>query len=124
MNWKQLYTSATEEERLYILLHMLQTIEARQNKIIFTGNHIIRNRRRNAVQPFHFIGEKRGRYTISRVASIFTIWVAIFATAFTSILIAIHAPAHFATQILFFPITAIIFVFLFKPKRQQLIAKS
>lgn len=124
MNWKQLYTSSTEGERLETLIHMLQVIEARQNQIIFTGNHIIRNRRRNATQPFHFIGEKRGRYTISRIASLFTIWVAILATAFTSILIALHAPPHFTTQILFFPITAIIFIFLFKPKRHPLTAES
>jgi len=137
MNWKQLYTSATEQERLEIMLTMLQAIETRQNKIIFIstpspngalapshlgrvgeGLGFIRNRRRT--NQYHFINDQRGRYTISRIASIISILASLLTVSTATLLFAIHAPAHVALQILFFPATAIIFIFLFKPKRQML----
>jgi len=70
MNWKQLYTSSTEAERLEVVLNMLAVIEARQNKIIFTGTTIVRNRRR--VKKFHTLNDQRGRHIIARAASIIT----------------------------------------------------
>jgi hypothetical protein len=116
MNWKQLYTSATEEERLTILLHMLQTIEARQNKIIFTGNNWVRNRRR-INHHIHLINERRGRHLIARIASIITILAALFAVSTATTLIILHAPINTAMQLIFFPISSILFIFLFKPRR-------
>lgn len=120
MNWNQLYTTSTEQERLETLINMLQVIEARQNKIVFTGNHIIRNRRRNTTQPFHFIGEKRGRYQISRIVSVISILASLFSVSGATLLFAIHTPTYISLQVLFFQSTAILFVLLFKPKRQML----
>ena len=120
MNWKQLYTSSTEEERLEAVIHMLAAIEARQNKIIFTGNAILRNRRR-LPRGYHMLGaDQRGRHTIARAASIVSIWASLFAVSTATLLLALHAPPFITTQLLFFPATAILAIFAFKPKRQPI----
>ena len=57
MNWQQLYTTATPAEREEILILMLQTIEARQQRIILARGRLLRERRRAA--RLHFIRDRR-----------------------------------------------------------------
>ncbi len=119
MNWQQLYTSATPEERLEIMLSMIRIIEARQNQLVFTGNKFVRNRRR-LPRGFHMVGaDQRGRHTIARAASIVSIWASLFAVSAATVLLALHAPPFIAAQLLFFPATAIIAIFAFRPRRRQ-----
>lgn len=117
MNWKQLYTTSTEEERLHTLLHMLHAIEARQTKIIFTGNHIVRNRRRTTA--YHIIGERRGRHLITRIASTISILASLLCVFIFATLTILYTPSHIAVQILFFPITSLLAIIAFKPKQKR-----
>ena len=57
MNWQQLYTTATPAEREEILILMLQTIEARQQRIILARGRLLRERRRAA--RLHFVRDRR-----------------------------------------------------------------
>lgn len=57
MNWQQLYTTATPAEREEILIMMLRTIEARQQKLILARGRLLRERRRAA--RLHFIHDRR-----------------------------------------------------------------
>ncbi len=58
MNWKQLYTSATPEERIELYMLMFQTIEARQNKLILAKGRLI-HERRDPFPKFHRVGGER-----------------------------------------------------------------
>lgn len=57
MNWKQLYTTATPAEREEILILMLQTIEAREQRLILARGRLLRERRRAA--RLHFVRDRR-----------------------------------------------------------------
>lgn len=57
MEWKKLYTTATPAEREELLILMLQTIEARQQRLILARGRLVRNRRRAIIA--HFIGDRR-----------------------------------------------------------------
>jgi hypothetical protein len=62
MNWNQLYSSATPEERLEILIAMIRTKEARHNKLILAGTRLIRERR-DPFKKYHRIGwDRRSPY--------------------------------------------------------------
>lgn len=123
MNWKQLHTSATPEERLELLLHMLQTIEARQRRLVFTGHRWVRNRRGH-FPGAHFLNDRR-RHTRARVASLLT-FVTVLVTVSAVTWAAALASPQSAGPILFFHITALLGVLAFKPNtlRMQPLAQN
>src|SRR5262245_44185988 len=59
MNWKQIYTSATPEERLQLVVKMLEAIEVRKRRYVLAGWRIIRNRRRQQIKTYHRVGGDR-----------------------------------------------------------------
>lgn len=116
MNWKQLHTSATPEERLELLLHMMQTIEARQQRIVFTGRHWLRNRRQG--YQAHFLNDRRGsRHNIQRAASLITFGAVLCTVSIATIAVTIQTPLHVGGPVLFFYATSLIGVVMFKPRR-------
>lgn len=70
MNWKQLYTTATPAEREELLIMMLQSIEARQNRKVLVRGRLLRERRRETIA--HFIGDRRLQSIIRRRK---TLWI-------------------------------------------------
>lgn len=60
MNWNQLYTTCTPEERLQMMLQMIRTLEQRERRLILVGGRVLRNRRRALTA--HFIGDRRIYY--------------------------------------------------------------
>jgi len=116
MNWKQLHASATPEERLELLLHMMQTIETRQQRIVFTGQQWVRNRRQG--YQAHFLRDRRAsRHNIKRAASLITFGSVLFTVTVTTIAVTIQAPPHIGGPVIFFYATSLLGVIMFKPKQ-------
>lgn len=112
-NWKRLYNHTTQEERLEAILILARTIEARQNKRIFVHGQLVFERRR--LQSAHFIGDRRGRYPISRAASLITFVIVLITVSVATWAVAFTQPIHIGAPAMFFHITALMGVFAFKP---------
>ena len=113
MNWKQLHASATPEERLDLLLHMLRAIEARQHRTVFTGRRWVQNRR----GPFpgaHFLNDRR-RHTRARAASLLVFAAVLVTVSAATWAAALLSPLHLAGPMLFFHTTALLGILAFKP---------
>lgn len=123
MNWKQLYASATPEEKLELLMHMMQTVETRQQRVVFTGRHWLRNRRQG--YQAHFLNDRRsGRHNIQRAASLITFGVVLFTVSVATWGIVLSTPVHVGAPVLFFHVTALMGVYAFKPYRLRSTAIS
>ena len=59
MNFRQLHTSATPQERQETIEQMLQTIEARQHRLVIVNGRLIRDRRSVNFRCAHFLNDKR-----------------------------------------------------------------
>jgi hypothetical protein len=70
MNWKQLYTAATPEEREELLLEMFRVHEARQNRKVLVRGRLLRERRRETIA--HFIGDRRLQSLVRRRKTLWT----------------------------------------------------
>lgn len=112
MNWKQLHASATPEERLELLLRMMQTVEARQQRVVFTGQRWVRNRRQG--YQAHFLNDRR-RHTRARAASLLTFGVVLVSVSAATWTFALSVPIHVGAPALFFHVTALMGVLMFKP---------
>lgn len=116
MNWKQLHASATPEEKLELLMHMMQTIEARQQRIIFTGRHWVRDRRQG--YQAHFLRDRRaGRHNLQRAASLITFGAVLCSVSIATIAVTIQNPLHIGGPVVFFYVTSLLGVVMFKPRR-------
>ena len=114
MNWKQLHASATPEEKLELLMHMMQTVEERQQRVVFTGRRWVRNRRQG--YEAHFLNDRR-RHTRARIASLLTFVVVLVTVSVATWGIVLSAPVHVGAPVLFFHVTALMGVYAFKPYR-------
>jgi hypothetical protein len=131
MNWKQLYASATPQEREAMLLSMLRTIEARQNTKVIARGQIIRERR-GSFRGAHFLNDRRssspklrssiwGRLgggprpvfllsfmTILAIGSI-GVWISFF-----------ELPPAYAAPLMLFHLVALSAILVIKPYRRNL----
>lgn len=118
MNLKQLYTSATPQERDELLLLALQKIEARQNIKVIARGQIIHERR----GPFagaHFLNDRRRRL-IPR-----PLFLASFMVILTAVSLAIwisffFIPPAYAAPLMLFHLTALITLLAVKPYKPRL----
>jgi hypothetical protein len=118
MNWKQLYTSATPEERLKIFMLMLKTIDERQRKVVFTGNHWVRNRRRG--YRAHFLNDRRGRHVIARTVSLLSFAAVLVGVSAATWQVVVNSPTHVGGLMLFFHATSVWAVLAFRPYKNRL----
>lgn len=113
MNWKQLYTSATPEERLQMITDMLNAIDERQRRVVFTGNHWVRNRRRG--YRAHFLNDRRGRHVIARAVSLLSFAAVLVGVSAATWQVVLNSPTHVGGLMLFFHATSVWAVLAFKP---------
>jgi hypothetical protein len=132
MNWKQLYTSATPQEREAMLLSMLRTIEARQNKLVvisplsksaldlgrgrgwgliherrgpFAGAHFLNDRRRRLIPRPLFLAS----FMVILTAVSLAVWISFF-----------FIPPVYAAPLMLFHLTALITLLAVKPYKPRL----
>lgn len=115
MNWKQLYNSATQDERYQLIEHVLRAIDARHQRIVFTGNRWVRNRRRG--YQAHFLNDRRGRHTVARIASLLTFAVVLLGVSAATWQVVLNSPTHVGGLMLFFHATSVWAVLAFRPFR-------
>jgi len=116
MNWKQLHTSATPEERLELLTQMLRAVEERKQRVVFTGRRWVRNRRQG--YQAHFLNDRRSsRLNIQRAASLITFGAVLVTVSVATWGIVLSSPIHLGAPVLFFHVTALLGVLAFKPNR-------
>jgi len=114
MNWRQLYTASTEEERLELLFEMHRRIEARPKPIVLAGGRLRRERRRERIA--HFIRDRRGRYAsraLLRTLFLFTLGTVSFGVW----LVALHVPREIAAPLVFAYDVMLIALLLIDPAR-------
>ncbi len=113
MNWKQVHTSSTPEERIETITLMLQHIEARKKHQVLAGGRLIRERRR-AKQPYaHFISDRRRRMSPRTYMTLFTI--AISAVTVSTFAISKHIPLGPGAIIMLLYELALLLLMLGKP---------
>lgn len=114
MNWKQIYNLSTQDERYQIIEHMLSVLESRQQRVVFTGNRWIRNRRRG--YQAHFLNNRRGRHTRARAVSLVTFVVVLVTVSAATIGALRLTPINISLPYLFFYATSVLSVVMFKPR--------
>lgn len=119
MNWKQLYNSATQDERYQLIEHMLRAIDSRQQRIVFTGHRWVRNRRRG--YRAHFLNDRRGRHTLTRALSLLTFAVVLVSVSVATWALVVNVPIQIGMPVLFFHVTSLMGVLAFKPYRSRTI---
>lgn len=118
MNWTQLHTASTEEERLELLLHMLHTLEARQSPIILAGGRLRRERRSERVA--HFIRDRRGRQLNRAIPR--ALYIFILGTVFFTLwLVALNIPPEFGAPLVFTYTVMLTAFLLMDPARVTLV---
>lgn len=115
MNWKQLYSFATHDERLDLLFRMMQIVEEREHKLIFTGRRWLYNRRRG--YQAHFLNDRRGRHILSRAASLVAFGSILVTVSIATFALILHAPPQLSGTALFFYTTSMLGMVAFKPNR-------
>ena len=114
MNWKQLYTSATPEEKLEALTRMLRAVEERPQRTVFTGRRWVRDRRQG--YQAHFLRDRRvGRHNLKRAASLIAFVVVLLTVSIATWTVVITAPIQYGAPVPFFHLTALWGVYAFKP---------
>lgn len=119
MNWNQLYTTATPQERDEMLLLMLQTLEARQQRLILARGRLLRERRH--AQRLHYLHDRRTprpqRLTRTLLRSI-TLFIAI-TVSITTWLIAAHIPPMYGAPLLFGYDLLLLTILVLKPYKRM-----
>jgi hypothetical protein len=115
MNWKQIYTASTPEERIEIMAEMFRKIETR-HQLIFTSGRLIRDRRNHA-KLWHMIGDRRGRIdTIQKFyLSLFTF--ILLTVSVSTWLIALNAHPELSAKLFLTYNLILISILLIKPYR-------
>ena len=114
MNWKQIYTTLTPAERIEAAILILQTIEARKRRLVFTGARFIRERRR-PYPSAHYINNRRNRWRLIPKMTI----AFILATLTAGLLIvSLNIPASYAVPLNLIYQTCIIALLYLKPARR------
>ena len=118
MNWQQLYTTATPAEREKILILMLQTIEARQQRIILARGRLLRERRRAA--RLHFVRDRRIPPVTRTTRNLLrTLTMFILSTiSITVFLVSAHIQPMYGAPLLFGYALLLIALLLIKPTQR------
>jgi hypothetical protein len=115
MNWQQLYTASTPAEREEILILMLQTIEAHQQRLILARGRLVRNRRQKLIA--HFLGDRRLAPRPTHITQF--IFLFILATLSVSTwLIASHIQPMYAAPLIFGYNLLLLAILTYKPHRR------
>jgi hypothetical protein len=61
VNWKQIHTTATPQERGEIAMLLLARIEAHNGRVLVLPHRLVRERRRFPAR-YHLVNERRGRH--------------------------------------------------------------
>lgn len=96
MNWKQLHTLSTPAERAETVALILQTIEARQSRLILVRGRLLRERRRRQIA--HFIGERRRSSALARAVAVFNFLAILLILTITTALFVLFAPPQLAVN--------------------------
>lgn len=115
MNWNQLYTSTTPEERLEATLHMLRAIEERQQRLVFSRGRLVREKRGN-FPGAHFVHDRRRlRPRLTRMVSLFSFAFTLITVSVATWLFVLHAPSQLAAIALTMHIAMLSIILYFKP---------
>jgi len=118
MDWKQLHNSSTPEERFELLMQMMQVIDERQNRVVFTGAGWVRDRRRG--YQAHFLRDRRtGWHTLIRAASLLGFAFVLLTVSAATFALALTAPPQLSGPVLFFYATSMLGVVGFRPSKVE-----
>ena len=119
MNWNQLYTSSTSQERLETVLHVLCTIEERKQRLVLARGRLVREKR----GPFpgaHFLNDRRRlRPRLPQILNKLA-FVSILLTVSTATwLFVLYAPPQLAAPTLLLHLVGLSAVLVIKPYKQK-----
>lgn len=116
MNWNQLYTSSTPEERLEAVMLMLSTIEERKQRLILSRGRLVREKRGN-FPGAHFINDRRRlRRSLPSTISKLSFGFILTTVSTATWLFFIHAPSDLAAPTLLFHLVSIMAILLIRRK--------
>jgi hypothetical protein len=113
MNLKQIYSSATPEERLEILLDATKPIESRKEKLILVHGRLIRERRQ-LILSAHFVHDRRSRIKPRAVLAGYFLFVFLIASVGVA-LSTFHFPPAYAAPLVLVYLTAFCAMLIIKP---------
>lgn len=102
-----------------MITDMLSAIEARQRKVVFTGERWVRNRRQTHKRA-HFLNDRRGRYTLTRAISLLAFVVVLVTVSVATWAYALTTWNASGAIAIFFHVTALWGVLAFKPYRLRM----
>lgn len=117
MNWKQIHTSSTHQERVELLVDILHVLEHRQHRILLVNGRIIHERRR--VQRWHYINDRRDSHRSwlrhIYLSAIIAILVLISTTTW---LISLNTSPLYGTILIIFHNLILLSIWIIKPYRR------
>lgn len=115
MNWNQLYTSSTPEERLEAALLMLSAIEERKQRLVLSRGRLVREKR----GPFpgaHFLNDRRRlRPRLSEAITKSMYLFILLTVSVATWLFVMHAPAQLALPVMVLHLVGLMAVLIIKP---------
>jgi hypothetical protein len=116
MNWKQLYTSATPAERCEAADLLLQAIEYRQHKWVFSKGRLLRERRR--AQIAHFINDRRRPISWARVTYLAAFGTILWTLNLTLVMVVPRIELSIALPLVALYELGLLILLYFKPQRR------
>jgi hypothetical protein len=117
MNWTQLHTSSTPEEREETTLLLLRTIEERRQRLVLSRGRLVREKRGN-FPGAHFINDRRRlRRTLPRILTRLSYIFILLTVSVATWLFVLYAPAQLAIPTMLLHLVGLTAVLLFKPYR-------
>ena len=114
MDWKQLFSSATSEERDDLSI-FFQYIDAHESKLIFAKGRLVLERRRK--RAAHYINDRRREFswrkTFSRASIFFSVW----SVTVGVIVLAVNVTTFQAVLAIVSYEAALVSLMYFKPRR-------
>lgn len=119
MNWNQLYTSATPEERLEAALLMLSTIEERKQRLVFSRGRLVREKRGN-FPGAHFLNDRRRlRRSLPSILTKLSYIFILLTVSVATWLFVLYAPAQLALPVMVLHLIGLMAVLIIKPYRPK-----
>lgn len=125
MNWNQLYTSSTPEERMELTLLMLSAIEERKQRLVLSRGRLVREKRGN-FPGAHFLNDRRRlRRSLPSVLTRLSYIFILLTVSIATWLFILYAPAQLAIPTMLLHLVGLTAVLLFKPYRlrSQLVSR-
>ncbi len=134
MNWNQLHTSSTPEERDETTLLLLRTIEERKQRLVFSRGRLVREKRGN-FPGAHFVNDRRsssskwflfgggarkgggGRRPLPSVLTRLSYIFILLTVSVATWLFVLYAPPQLAIPTMLLHLVGLTAVLLFKPYR-------